>query len=68
MSAHPQQLMLSTMAHSVFGYTLMAAGLTRIIEISLILKDKPELKGRESNSWQHLPPYVSFWAGYGLAG
>lgn len=58
MSAHPQHLMLSTMVHQVFGYTLMAAGLTRIIEIAMVLKDKPAL-GEES-SFQHLPPYVGF--------
>lgn len=58
MSAHPQHLMLSTMVHQVFGYTLMAAGLTRIIEIAIVLKDKPAL-GEES-SFQHLPPYVCF--------
>ena len=39
MSGHPQSLMLSTMVHSVFGYTLIAAGLTRIIEISFVLRD-----------------------------
>ena len=57
MSAHPQELMLSTMVHSVFGYTLMAAGAARIIEISFVLKDSRG--GGEPNSWQHLPPFVS---------
>lgn len=57
MSAHPQELALSTMVHSVFGYTLMAAGAARIIEISFVLKDSRG--GGEPNSWQHLPPFVS---------
>lgn len=58
MSAHPQGLMLSTMVHSVFGYTLMAAGATRIIEIAFVLKDSRGLVG-EPNSFQHVPPFVS---------
>jgi hypothetical protein len=56
MSAHPQELMISTMIHSIFGYTLMAAGLTRIIEISFVLRDKPALS--EPNSFQYLTPFV----------
>ncbi|KAH0609852.1 uncharacterized protein H6S33_012398 [Morchella sextelata] len=68
MSAHPQHLMLSTMVHQVFGYTLMAAGLSRIIEIAFVVKDKPALGSRkdtgEINSWQHLPPYLLFASGF----
>ena len=56
MSAHPQHLPLSTMVHSVFGYTLMAAGATRIIEISFVLRDSRGMG--EPNSFQHLPPFV----------
>ncbi|TFK29592.1 hypothetical protein FA15DRAFT_663737 [Coprinopsis marcescibilis] len=33
MSEHAQDLMISTMVHSVFGRALMLAGLTRIIEV-----------------------------------
>ncbi|KAK7437376.1 hypothetical protein VKT23_018621 [Stygiomarasmius scandens] len=33
MSEHAQALMISTRVHSIFGYTLMLAGVTRIIEI-----------------------------------
>ena len=57
MSAHPQELMLSTMVHSIFGYTLMAAGAARIIEICFVLRDSRG--GGEPNSWQHLTPFVS---------
>ena len=61
MSAHPQHLMISTMIHSIFGYTLMAAGFTRIIEISFVLRDKSTLStdGTDPNSFQYLPPFVS---------
>lgn len=60
MSAHPQHLEISTMIHTIFGYTLMAAGLTRIIEISFVLKDKGSVSvdGSDPNSFQFLPPYV----------
>lgn len=58
MSAHQQTLMISTMVHTLFGYTLMAAGFTRIIEISFVLRDKST--GPEPNSFQYLPPFVSF--------
>lgn len=62
MSAHAQELALSTMVHQVFGYTLMAAGLARVIEIAIVLRDKPAL-GEES-SFQHLPPYLLFASGF----
>ena len=75
MSGHPQSLALSTHVHAVFGYTLMAAGLTRIIEISFVLKDKNTLVGPEGgdvdleiNSFQYLPPFLLFSAGFMLMG
>ncbi|KAI0065516.1 hypothetical protein BV25DRAFT_1821953 [Artomyces pyxidatus] len=37
MSDHAQQLMISTKVHSVFGYTLMLAGLARIIEVCFVV-------------------------------
>lgn len=43
MSEHAQALMISTRVHAIFGYTLMLAGVTRIIEISFIVpKYSPE--------------------------
>ncbi|KAF7309492.1 Protein YTP1 [Mycena indigotica] len=33
MSEHEQHLMISTKVHAIFGYTLMLAGVTRIIEV-----------------------------------
>lgn len=60
MSAHPQELMVSAMTHSTFGKTLMAAGLSRIIEIAFVLKDKQSLSesGRSWNSFQYIPVFV----------
>src|SRR6266851_5909666 len=36
MSDHAQALMLSTKVHAVFGYTLMLAGLARLIEFCFV--------------------------------
>lgn len=61
MSAHPQELMLSTMVHTAFGWTLMAAGASRIVEISFVLRDRDNVSpdGYNPNSWQYLPCFVS---------
>lgn len=66
MSAHPQELMVSAMTHSTFGKTLMAVGLTRIIEVSFILKDKQSLSedGRSWNSFQFIPVFLLYAAGF----
>jgi hypothetical protein len=63
MSAHPQHLPLSTMVHTAFGYTLMAAGLTRIIEVAFVLKDRNTIsEDGDANSFQYIPPFVSITA------
>lgn len=71
MSAHPQELMLSTMVHTIFGYSLMAAGFSRIIEISFVLKDRTTLVGPEGgdvdaeiNSFQYLTPFLLYASGF----
>ncbi|KAI9807273.1 MAG: hypothetical protein M1833_000016 [Piccolia ochrophora] len=66
MSGHAQALHLSTMVHGVFGYTLMAAGLTRIIEISFILRDRNTLSedGTDPNSFQYLTPFLLCASGF----
>ncbi|KAG5925430.1 hypothetical protein E4U42_004307 [Claviceps africana] len=66
MSAHPQELMVSAMTHSTFGKTLMAVGLTRIIEVSFILKDKQSVSedGRSWNSFQFIPVFLLYAAGF----
>lgn len=59
MSAHPQHLPLSTMVHTIFGYTLMAAGLSRIIEVSIVLKDQNIINADgEPSSFQYIAPFV----------
>ncbi|KAK1761965.1 protein YTP1 [Phialemonium atrogriseum] len=66
MSAHPQALHTSAATHSMFGYTLMAAGLTRIIEISFVVKDKTGISedGYEINSFQYLPVFLLYASGF----
>ncbi|KAI9837529.1 MAG: hypothetical protein M1819_007180 [Sarea resinae] len=68
MSAHPQTLPLSEMIHTVFGYTLMAAGLTRIIEIAFILGDRntfaKNIDSHDPNSFQYLPPFFLIASGF----
>lgn len=61
MSAHPQELMISAETHKMFGYTLMAAGATRMIEVSFVLRDRPGVSenGRETSSFQFVPAFVS---------
>ncbi|VUC28167.1 unnamed protein product [Clonostachys rosea] len=70
MSAHPQELMVSAATHTMFGYTLMGAGLTRIIEIAFILKDKQSLSedGRAYNSFQYIPVFLLYSAGFFFMG
>lgn len=62
MSAHPQSLPLSTMVHTAFGWTLMAAGASRIVEICFVLRDKQSLSldGSDPNSFQYVPVFVGF--------
>ena len=50
------------MVHGVFGYTLMAAGVARIIEVCFVVNDKPALE--EPHSFQHLPPFLLFASGF----
>ncbi|PVI02722.1 hypothetical protein DM02DRAFT_588950 [Periconia macrospinosa] len=66
MSAHPQTLPLSNMVHQIFGYTLMAAGLTRIIEISFVLKDRSTVNRdvHDPNSFQYLTPFLLYASGF----
>ncbi|KKF93064.1 Protein YTP1 [Ceratocystis platani] len=61
MSSHPQETMTSTMVHKMFGYCLMGAGVTRIIEICFVLRDQAALTddGYSYSSFQYLPIFVS---------
>ncbi|MDI1491725.1 MAG: hypothetical protein OHK93_002935 [Ramalina farinacea] len=67
MSAHPQSLELSTHVHTVFGYTLMAAGAVRVIEIAFVLKDRntvDEKNFEETSSFQYLTPFLLYTSGF----
>lgn len=61
MSAHPQSLEASVEVHTMFGYTLMAAGISRIVEIAFVLRDSMGLSedGRKISSFQYIPVFVS---------
>ncbi|KAI9676616.1 MAG: hypothetical protein M1829_002933 [Trizodia sp. TS-e1964] len=66
MSGHAQRLPVSTMVHKAFGYTLMAAGVTRMVEIAFVLKDEPYINqdGTEGSSFQHIPTFLLYASGY----
>ena len=75
MGAHPQTLELSTHVHSIFGYTLMAAGAARIVEIAFVVHDQNSLTpvpmlstpaGAHAwtiSSWQYLTPFLLIASG-----
>ncbi|EMR72207.1 putative ytp1-like protein [Eutypa lata UCREL1] len=66
MSAHPQDLPMSAETHKIFGYTLMGVGITRIIEISFVLRDRDGLSedGRKANSFQYIPIFLLYASGF----
>ncbi|OBT79742.1 hypothetical protein VF21_01382 [Pseudogymnoascus sp. 05NY08] len=64
MSAHPQHNMLSTMVHIAFGYTLMAAGVTRMVEVMFVLNDKASTDSGEPRSFQYIPPFLLMASGF----
>ena len=53
MSDHAQALKLSTKVHAVFGYTLMLAGLTRLIEVCFVVPSYAPLDGVEDDRSDH---------------
>ncbi|EGW32339.1 uncharacterized protein SPAPADRAFT_61416 [Spathaspora passalidarum NRRL Y-27907] len=63
MSAHSQHLMISTKVHAVFGIALMGAGVTRIMEISLLLKDKACSPSGKILQFQYFPCFCLCLAG-----
>ena len=58
------------MIHTVFGYTLMAAGAARIIEISFVLKDRNSVTtdGADPNSFQFMTPFLLMAGGFMFMG
>ncbi|KAI0205311.1 hypothetical protein F4808DRAFT_456304 [Astrocystis sublimbata] len=63
---HPQHAQISAEVHKMYGYTLMAAGATRIIEVSLVLRDRATLSddGWETNSFQYIPVFLLYASGF----
>jgi hypothetical protein len=45
--------MLSTKVHAIFGYTLMLAGLTRLLEVCFIVPSYPPADGVEDDRSDH---------------
>ncbi|SPN98736.1 related to type-III integral membrane protein, involved in copper and iron homeostasis [Cephalotrichum gorgonifer] len=66
MSADPQALDASTEIHKIFGYTLMASGVSRIVEIAFVLRDSTSVSedGRRVNSFQYIPVFLLYAAGF----
>ncbi|ORY70983.1 uncharacterized protein BCR38DRAFT_415647 [Pseudomassariella vexata] len=66
MSSHPQELMISAMTHKMFGYTLMSAGVTRMIEVSFVVKDRNGMSedGRQTSSFQYIPVFLLYASGF----
>ncbi|GAA6003801.1 Ytp1p [Rhodotorula paludigena] len=66
MANHGQHLEFSTDIHRLFGWALMAAGLTRIIEICFVLRDEPTpaVEGTaRPKAFQHLTPFLLVLSG-----
>ncbi|KZT25378.1 hypothetical protein NEOLEDRAFT_1133753 [Neolentinus lepideus HHB14362 ss-1] len=82
MSEHAQALMISTKVHSTFGWTLILAGISRIIEICFIpskvsnpasdsdgdTHSEHTLAGDESNSWDYSGGFFAKGSGPAKAG
>jgi Protein of unknown function (Ytp1) len=49
MTHHEHELMLSTTVHAMFGYTLILAGLTRLIEVCFVVPSYPPADGVEND-------------------
>ncbi|ODQ77902.1 hypothetical protein BABINDRAFT_40585 [Babjeviella inositovora NRRL Y-12698] len=63
MIQHSQNSVISTKVHAMFGMVLMCAGLTRIIEISFVLKDERSDASGEILSFQYLPAFCMIESG-----
>ncbi|KAI0117847.1 hypothetical protein GGR51DRAFT_500286 [Nemania sp. FL0031] len=63
---HPQHMQVSAEVHKMYGYTLMAAGATRIIEVAFVLRDRPSISAdsRETNSFQYIPVFLLYASGF----
>ncbi|CAK9436212.1 uncharacterized protein LODBEIA_P07700 [Lodderomyces beijingensis] len=69
MSQHFQHSEISTRVHAVFGIALMSAGITRIVEIAFVLKDKScNAPSGKILSFQYLPPFCLTLSGISFMG
>lgn len=57
MITHTQRYPVSTDIHLMFGVVLVLAGLSRIVEISFVIKDRMH-QGKEIQSFQYLTPLL----------
>jgi len=58
MSGHHQATEFSTHMHGIFGHVLMAAGVTRIVEITVVLHDNWNAGQDKIRAFQYIPPFV----------
>lgn len=58
MAGHAQHLEFSTHLHAIFGHTLMVAGVTRLVEIVILLRDAWNAGDDHIISFQYIPPFV----------
>lgn len=63
MANHKQALLISTQMHSNFGYVLTAAGLTRAVEVAVILRDSARDHKRHPRAFQYIPPFLLIASG-----
>lgn len=62
-SSHHMLTLSIVQVHAIFGYTLMAAGVCRIIEICFVLKEGHKAnsasgKSGQMSAFQHLTPFL----------
>lgn len=58
MAGHAQSLEFSTHLHATFGHTLMAAGVTRLVEIVVVLREAWNAGEDNVFAFQYIPPFV----------
>ncbi|KAK8067292.1 hypothetical protein PG997_014039 [Apiospora hydei] len=63
MSSHPQHKMVSSQVHKIFGYTLMAAGATRIIDVSFVSPDGVPEDGRPPRNFEYISVFLLYASG-----
>ncbi|KAF8575535.1 hypothetical protein K439DRAFT_1655432 [Ramaria rubella] len=72
MSSHAQAFKFSEKMHTIFGWTLMAAGIARIIEICFVVPHLATVNSEHTldentraliSPFQHLPPFLLIAAG-----